>query len=277
MNRLEREKGLNHPEFSYRYYREFLDFLTHNFQIVQGSDVVHGTEQDVVFRPRVFLRHDIDVSPVHALRMAKVEYEADVQSTYHVMVGSPLYSLDDPAVKESLMEIQAMGHEIGLHLDIGENIKNSAFSIEDLETKLQKDTLTLETIIQQPVRSFSFHRQGEKIPCSHDQLIVNGMVNTFSSEMGTISNGRYIADSRGAWSIDPVSELTQFSQTKALVQLVVHPIWWGETHRTAQACIQQWYTDATSGKSLEEAKEIEMHIHQTMPKFMRSVVLDRTP
>lgn len=273
MNRLESEHGLNHPEFSYRYYRAFVEYLTHNFQVIQGKDVLHGTEQDVVTKPRVFLRHDIDVSPKHALTMAKIEWSEGLKSTYHVMVRSPLYSLNDPIVQENLKEILAMGHEIGLHLDIGDNIQNSAYSLDQLEVQLEHDARILEEVVGQPIRSFSFHRQGEKIPGSHNQLIINGLVNTFSSDMGTIANGRYVADSRGVWSTNPLDMLSQYSQSKALIQLVVHPIWWGESHKTATERIQEWYKDTIQGKTPYEAHEVEVHVRNALPKFMRTVVL----
>lgn len=273
MMRLERERGLNQPEFSYRYYREFLNFLHRNFEIVQGKDVISGTEKDVQLSPRIFLRHDVDVSPKHALEMAKIEFSEDVQSTYHFMVDSPMYSLDDPDTSATIREIQSMGHEIGLHLNIGDNLRNSSYSFKDLEDRLVQDAHILEHATGMPVYSFSFHRQGEKIPGSHNQTIIHGTVNTFSSDMGTVSNGRYISDSRGEWTPDPMPALNQFAQTKALVQLVVHPIWWGESHMSAPARIVEFYTNLTRGKTPEYATEVEVRLRRTLPKFMQNIQL----
>lgn len=273
MMRLEREKSLNQPEFSYRYYREFLHFLHNNFEIIQGKDVLGGTEKDVQLMPRIFLRHDVDVSPAKALEMAKIEFSEDVQSSYHFMVDSPMYSLDDPETQAAIREIQSMGHDIGLHINVGDNLRNSAYTIQDLEEQLVRDSHTVERVTGRPVYSFSFHRQGEKIPGSHNQMIIHGIVNTFSSEMGTVSNGRYIADSRGIWSPDPMPALAQFAKTKALVQLVVHPIWWGETHMNANERVGELYSDLVRGKPVSYAEDAEVRLRRALPKFMNAVKL----
>lgn len=77
-------------------------------------------------RVTVFLRHDIDRTLYGALAMGREERRRGLCSSYFVNMASSLYGLVGPGGQymvrdgavEDLLELQAMGHEIGYHTDI---------------------------------------------------------------------------------------------------------------------------------------------------------------
>ena len=67
---------------------------------------------------KVFLvRHDIDFDLAPAHRLAAIEAEEDVYSTFFVLVGCRSYNILHHENRERLRDIIQMGHEVGLHFD----------------------------------------------------------------------------------------------------------------------------------------------------------------
>ena len=60
----------------------------------------------------VILRHDIDAKPENALKVAKLEYDLGIKSTYYFRIINPVYN------KETIMKINELGHEIGYHYEV---------------------------------------------------------------------------------------------------------------------------------------------------------------
>lgn len=72
----------------------------------------------------VGIRHDIDYDIVTASRLAKIEHALGLQGSYYVLHTAPYYGYfkDGKYYRskrciDTLVEIQSMGHEIGLHND----------------------------------------------------------------------------------------------------------------------------------------------------------------
>lgn len=68
----------------------------------------------------VILRHDVDKLPRNALKMARLEREMGVVSTYYFRAGPVSF---DPQVME---EITGMGHEIGYHYENVDAVQHTA-------------------------------------------------------------------------------------------------------------------------------------------------------
>ena len=74
-----------------------------------------------------FLRHDIDFSPKNAARMAQLERQHGISSTYTVLLTGQFYNPFEKGVRETLKQIKNCGHEVGLHFDpTVHNIKDEA-------------------------------------------------------------------------------------------------------------------------------------------------------
>ncbi len=60
----------------------------------------------------VKLRHDVDISPVAAIELGKLEQSIGVSAHYYIMVDSPYYKDDS-----LLWRLRDMGHRVGLHVE----------------------------------------------------------------------------------------------------------------------------------------------------------------
>jgi len=59
------------------------------------------------------LRHDVDLSIEEALKIAKIEYSLNIQSTYFVLHDAKYYR--DKDFIKNCQKLQDMGHEVGFH------------------------------------------------------------------------------------------------------------------------------------------------------------------
>lgn len=65
------------------------------------------------------LRHDIDVNINFALKMAALEANLGIYSTYFLMWRSLFYNLTSRNSQNCVEKIISLGHEIALHYDLG--------------------------------------------------------------------------------------------------------------------------------------------------------------
>ena len=66
-------------------------------------------------RGDLFLRHDVDLSLDAALKMAELEAEHDVPTTYLLMTQSVFYNLASSEGVAALTRLRELGHSVGLH------------------------------------------------------------------------------------------------------------------------------------------------------------------
>ena len=98
-------------EFTFQAYRDLLALLRERGYAFRGY---HDYE---TARRCVILRHDIDTSLSQAVRLAELEAEEGVWSTWFVLLRTDFYNAFSKAGTEALLRIQSLGHEIGLHFD----------------------------------------------------------------------------------------------------------------------------------------------------------------
>jgi hypothetical protein len=63
----------------------------------------------------LLLRHDVDLSLDAALQLARAEHELDARATYFLMTESVFYNLCSEQGRETIRELRALGHAVGLH------------------------------------------------------------------------------------------------------------------------------------------------------------------
>jgi hypothetical protein len=66
-------------------------------------------------RGSIYLRHDIDLSLDAALRMAELEAEHGVTTTYLLMTKSVFYNLASAEGVDAIARLRELGHAVGLH------------------------------------------------------------------------------------------------------------------------------------------------------------------
>jgi hypothetical protein len=66
-------------------------------------------------RGDIYLRHDVDLSLDAALRMAELEAEHEVRTTYLLMTESVFYNLASTEGADAIARLRDLGHAVGLH------------------------------------------------------------------------------------------------------------------------------------------------------------------
>ena len=66
-------------------------------------------------RGTIYLRHDVDLSLDAALRMAELETEHGVSTTYLLMTESVFYNLASSEGIAAISRLRELGHAVGLH------------------------------------------------------------------------------------------------------------------------------------------------------------------
>ncbi|MDQ7007949.1 MAG: hypothetical protein Q9Q40_12020 [Acidobacteriota bacterium] len=182
-------------------------------------------------RPRILLlRHDIDVSPVCALEMARLEHALGVRSSYFVLLHSPFYHPGAPPHIDALRKIVDLGFEVGLHYDV-EFFRRRG--IEPLEG-IGRDTRALEALLGIRIRSVSQHR-----PASSEVLrgISRRLVDAYSPHL--TRNLHYISDSGFRWR---GASLEQELGVRQRIHALIHPATWAwplDMEETYRRCADQ--------------------------------------
>ena len=94
-------------DFSYGYFKKILEAAKSNFEFCLFSEVAEIVATPD--KPKLFLRHDVDIDLGKALKMAKIERESGVNSTYMVLLNSPTYNIQEKSSRAILQELISMG------------------------------------------------------------------------------------------------------------------------------------------------------------------------
>lgn len=238
-------------DFSYDYFRRILQTVKTNFNICMFSEAPQfvNTLQE---RPNILVRHDIDYSLKKALKMADIEKDFGIRATYMVITNSPLYSVKDKASRNIFLKLIEYGHEIGLHFDFDDKDCNN-YLIEARVDIISSACKQLEDIISQPVLSVSFHRPLPQL--LRGPLIICDRVNAYAKELMNC----YLSDSRGCWREgDPLPQILKLVKSGSpLLQLLMHPIWWGDKHMLPEERLQEYFLTETQGKSPQFVKAFD--------------------
>lgn len=101
----------------------FDDFTFYNYQrlvrmaVNKGFKFILHKDEFVLERKDVIWRHDVEFEPDLALKMAQIEHNEGVKSTYFFQLHSPYYNVMDPHYREVFHQIRNLGHCVGLHFD----------------------------------------------------------------------------------------------------------------------------------------------------------------
>jgi hypothetical protein len=182
-----------------------------------GFDVVG--DPDLAGRRFCLLRHDIDISPARALAVARIEAELGARSTYTVLLTGRFYNPFEPEVRDTLLEIASLGHEMGLHFDaVWHGIEDEG----GLGAAIGWQAATLGRLLGGPeIRMFSFHDTNAfTMDCKAP--IYAGLWNAYA---GVLQSGcDYVSDSNGYWRFRSWSDA--LGRRPDRLYLLTHAEWW---------------------------------------------------
>ncbi len=167
-------------------------------------------------------RHDCDYSLNRSLRLAQLESQESVNSTYFLNPHCEFYNLLEKRQTEIVEKILLLGHDIGLHFDA---------AYYDIESEDQLDALVkreagwLKNWFDVEPVAFSFHNPTQFL-LSCERATYGGLINCYSRTLKTAIP--YCSDSNGYWRFRRLREVLESAQDPCL-QVLTHPGWWQET------------------------------------------------
>ena len=188
-------------EFTYTAYRELLDFLR------QGGYAFIDYHDYQSYPRCVILRHDIDNSLPQALRLAEIEAEEGVKSTWFVLLRTDFYNPASAASQRILRRLGELGHEIGLHFDEMAYASESgigSYASSSTEELIVREAGILADICGCPITTVSMHRPS-KVTLEAD-LQIPGMVNSYGQTF--FHDFKYLSDAVGGsrWRTSSAAE-----------------------------------------------------------------------
>ena len=195
-------------------YRGLLQDAKKNYRFISYDD---NLEQENI----CIWRHDVDFSIENALLMSEIEKEEGVSCVYFIQLSSNFYNVFDPYVQETIQQIIANGHKIGLHFYPElYNIQSE----EELDHWLAFEKNVLENLIKKNIVCYSYHNPIPEI-LEYNKFKYADMINAYSSRIR--DNLAYCSDSNGYWRFDSLHEFLM--QNHSRIQALTHPVWWTET------------------------------------------------
>jgi len=202
-------------DFTHGHYRTILEKACERFEFISYREIREKNEF-------IIWRHDVDFSMHEAVRLAKIEKEFKIKSTYFILLHSEFYNLLEKEITSKIYELLELGHNIGLHFDASYYDVKSKY---DLEKNLIFEKGVLENIFNITVEAFSFHNPTDEI-LKFVEFGYCNMVNTYSTFLK--ENVTYCSDSNGYWRFRRMIDVVSDPGTKRL-QALTHPEWWTRT------------------------------------------------
>ena len=171
--------------------------------------------------PHVLWRHDVDVSPNRALRLAEIENTRGVKATYFFLLHSEFYSCFEKSIRAIMRRIAGLGHDIGLHFDVA--FYDDIVDLASLERRiLFEANLVAELAAAQP-GAVSFHNPTPQQLERYDQPRLAGLANAYGRPLQT--GYHYVSDSNGYWRFNRLHDVLAARANPAL-HVLTHPEWW---------------------------------------------------
>lgn len=212
---MENSVKYNFSDFTTDHYRQLLIAAKEHYTFRGYNDF----SKDEKF---ALWRHDVDLSPQRALRLAEIEAEEGVKTTYFWHLHSEYYNLFEKTITDIVKKIIDLGHYCGLHFDTH---FHGITSEKDLEEGLRKEQEILEWLTGYKIGVFSFHNTNPFImSCQNWQY--GGLVNTYAAYFQ--KEVPYCSDSNGYWRFKRMYDVLS-KEENPCVQMLTHPEWWQES------------------------------------------------
>jgi len=198
-------------DFSYTHYIETLNEIKKNQNF---TNFKNSSSNDII------LRHDVDSSLELALKIAKIENNLGISSTFFILFHSELYNPFSPSSSKIIDQLLSLGHEIGLHYN------------ETIISQIKKNP---SNVIKNEIEAFEEHFGTTiSVVSAHDPSISkkleidlpDGVVDAYS-EKYTVQK-KYLSDSVQHWR---EGCFCKHYKNNDSMQVLTHPIWWTEDNK----------------------------------------------
>ena len=209
-------------DFTLKSYVKLLQYLNQIYKIVPFCEI---PREDV---PYLILRHDMDISLLAALKMAKIERDLGVKSTYFVLFSSRFYNVLEGNNVSILRQISKLGHEIGLHYHPAQyQLYN-----QNPKKTLKIEARLLEHLLGRKVYSIARHGMWDRDPFATTKEYINANHPHFRRDL-------FVHDSCRAWT--PIQGLFKLlNDPPGRVQLLTHPENWQEDKLSREELLERF-------------------------------------
>jgi hypothetical protein len=201
--------------FTLEDYAVLLKYFSKNHDYTTFSEYQKKSTHD----PIILLRHDIDFSTEQGLKMAKIEADLGIKSTFFLLFSSPFYNLLDDDNIHIVRQIRELGHEIGLHYDVSIIEKGNK---RDPLSLLNAQASILGELSGCNISSIAMHNPSIS---GNDIFRNTDYMNVYDDKF--VKNMAYFSDSCMAWRNDFIEHLA-LNNFPSRIQLLIHPILWSE-------------------------------------------------
>ena len=164
----------------------------------------------------VILRHDVDFSLEDALRIATIENDLGINSTYFILLHSELYNPLGYVSSKLISKILKFGHKIGLHYDEVFFEQTNVNASEGLKKEIDLLEQHFNTNIEVVARHNPSLRK-KKTPVKLPKGVVDAMHDKFTVER------KYLSDSVQYWRENCFcNHYNNFTK----LQILTHPALW---------------------------------------------------
>jgi len=220
--------------------------------IANGYKSIFFGEEKATEEPYILWRHDIDIELPAVQKMAEIEYEENIRSTYFFMVSSWFYNLFSKEARETISKIKDLGHSVALHCDLGVG-REEIIDEGKVNEKIDKEFALLE--LEYPGifdRIVSFHNPPKDIINRNFTKFYSTYSPKFFKEI------KYLSDSNRIWREGrPENWLNVNSHPK--LSILLHPIIWkygGETMPEAVG----YYLEEKMNVSKENLRKDDVYV-----------------
>ena len=184
------------------------------------------------------MRHDIDYSIEKAVELEVLEAEENVKSTYFVLLSSEFYNLAAKENKDKILQINRLGHDVGLHFD---ELNYDDACKKNILKLILKEVQMLEELLQIEVKSVSMHRPSNvTLEADYD---LYPYINSYGKKF--FKQFKYVSDSRRRWREDVVNVIESGNYEK--LHILTHAFWYHKEEKdlytTIKNFIEQGKTD----------------------------------
>ena len=195
----------------------------------------------------IIMRHDVDNSLSQAVRLAELEKECGVQSTFFVLLRTDFYNAASASAQKILHRILELGHEIGLHFD---EMAYDGGSGEDMIRRILWEKEMLSALLGTEVTTVSMHRPSKTTLDANWQI--PGMVNSYGEMF--FHSFKYLSDSRRRWR-EPVENIICAGEYDRL-HILTHPFWYHDEEKTITESVEAFIRSARHERYLQMAENI---------------------
>lgn len=174
------------------------------------------------------LRHDIDFNPYRALELARVEARLGVKSSFFVRVHFDGYNPFGFKANAALLEIKALGHEVGLHYENNDYAAVAGVSASDA---ISREKTVLEESLGCRVAGCAAH--GDFTGISNKTFFPSRKPNEFGFVYEAwekpFQELFYVSDSLGKWHAPAGNSgkcLHEVVGAQERIYALTHPCYW---------------------------------------------------